>query len=434
MSFLRKRLSTLLILSVASTSILFAGCGGNAGSNANNTEEKAAEATAQAGESAEKSEKEDTSTTEKEEAAASSTPSETEQEVSAETSEPFMEIDGLTFTGKTELQYAECFSVDNYEGGYSLINIPDSGTFLVVPEDGTVPDDLSDEVVVLQQPLDRIYLAATSAMALFAATDSVDHIRMSGTTAENWYVDEAVKAMKAGDILYAGKYSEPDYETLIAEDCDLAIESTMIYHTPKVKEMLEDMDIPVLVDRSSYEEHPLGRTEWIKMYAVLTGKQAEAESFFKEQSKVIEELQGFGATDKTVAFFFINSDGSIVVRGSSDYIPKMIKLAGANYIFDQVEGDGTSVGITMEEFYASAVDADYLIYNGSIDGNIKTISDLVKQNELFKDFKAVKEGNVWNTGKSFYQATDIVGQMIRDIHVMITDGSADDMTFLQQLK
>ena len=56
------------------------------------------------------------------------------------------------------------------------------------------------------------------------------------------------------------------------EGCNLAIESTMILHTPKVQEMIEMLDIPVFIDRSSYETHPLGRTEWIKVYGVLADK------------------------------------------------------------------------------------------------------------------------------------------------------------------
>ena len=52
---------------------------------------------------------------------------------------------------------------------------------------------------------------------------------------------------------------------------------------------------------------------------------------------------------------------------------------------------------------------------------------------LFADFKAVKEGNVWCTGKSFYQATDIVGEMIRDIHHVLTDGDESAMTFLTKV-
>lgn len=70
--------------------------------------------------------------------------------------------------------------------------------------------------------------------------------------------------MEDGSIVFAGKYSEPDYELLVNSGCNLAIESTMILHTPKVQEMIEQMGIPVFTDRSSYENHPLGRTEWIK--------------------------------------------------------------------------------------------------------------------------------------------------------------------------
>ena len=210
----------------------------------------------------------------------------------------------------------------------------------------------------------------------------------------------------------------------------------MIYHTPKVKEMIEDLGIPVLVDRSSYEEHPLGRTEWVKMYAVLTDKEAEAEAFFDEQAKVIEELKDFKNTGKTVAFFYVNSNGAVVIRNPKDYIPKMIDIAGGKYAFADLKTDQTasSIQITMEEFFATAVDADYLIYNGSIDTPLTTVDDLVKKDQMFAEFKAVKEGNVWTTGKSFYQATDIVGQMIRDVNVMVTNGDQSEMTFLSKVE
>ena len=88
----------------------------------------------------------------------------------------------------------------------------------------------------------------------------------------------------------------------------------------------------------------------------------------------------------------------------------------------------------MEEFYATAVDADYLIYNGTIDGQISSISDLEAKNELFADFKAVKDGNVWYTGKNLYQATDKTGELIKDIHLMLTGKSQDEMTFLEKMQ
>ena len=90
----------------------------------------------------------------------------------------------------------------------------------------------------------------------------------------------------------------------------------MILHTPKVQEMIEELGIPVFVDYSSYEAHPLGRTEWIKLYGAMLNKEDLAESFFEDQAKVIEELKDFKNTEKTVAYFYMNSDGSVVVRKS----------------------------------------------------------------------------------------------------------------------
>ena len=143
--------------------------------------------------------------------------------------------------------------------------------------------------------------------------------------------------MESGAMTFAGKYSEPDYETLVEGDCDLAIESTMILHTPKVQEMIEDLGIPVFVDYSSYESHPLGRTEWIKLYGALLNKEEEADTFFDRQAHVIEELKGFENTEKTVAYFYVSTDGSIVVRKSDDYIPSMIEIAGGRYAFKDLK-------------------------------------------------------------------------------------------------
>ena len=346
------------------------------------------------------------------------------------------QIPGLTYESEMELKYAQCFHVFYYNDGYALIDIKDDGQFLVVPEGKEAPADMDKSIAVIQKPVSRIYLAATSAMALFNAIDGLNSIRLSGTQASGWYVDEAAQAMEDGKILFAGKYDEPDYELLINEDCDLAIESTMILHSPKVAEMIKELGIPVMIDHSSYESHPLGRTEWVKLYSVLLGKEKEATAFFDDQAKVIEDLSGFTNTEKTVAYFYINTDGSAVVRTSDDYIPKMIEIAGGRYIFPDLkntEGTGSSVRLTMEEFYNQAVNADYLIYNASIDSPITSIDDLLAKSDLFADFKAVKDGNVWCTGKQLYQATDIVGELINDVHLMLTDGDEKDMTFLTRV-
>lgn len=343
-------------------------------------------------------------------------------------------FEDFTKTGNMELQYAEQFTVDYYEGEYAMIDIRDSGKYFVVPEGMPVPSDLED-VTVLQQPLDHIYLVATSAMDLFCALDGIENIKLSGTDIDGWYIEEAKKALEDGSMVYAGKYSAPDYELILSKGCDLAIESTMIYHTPEVKEQLEKFGIPVLVERSSYESHPLARMEWLKMYAVLLDKEEPAEQYFSEQVENLQSILGAENTGKTVAFFYINSNGIVNVRKSSDYVPKMIEMAGGKYIFENLgdDNDLSTMNMEMEAFYSEVRDADYLIYNSTIDAEITTIEELLGKSELLADFKAVREGNVFCAQKNLFQESMGLGTLITDIYQMLTE-EEPQMTYLYKLQ
>ena len=348
-------------------------------------------------------------------------------------------LPGLTYDHSMELSYAEEFQVDYYEDGYALITIEQEGQYLVVPEGKEAPEGLDVSVTVLKQPLNQIYLVATSAMDLFRAIDCMDRIRLSGTKEDGWYIPEAVEKMKEGNILYAGKYNAPDYEQILSQSCGLAVESTMIHHNPEVKEKLEQFGIPVLVERSSYENHPLGRTEWMKLYAVLFDKEKLAEQLFQEQKDRLDTVLAADSTGKTVAFFYINSTGAVNIRKSNDYVSRMIELAGGIYLpADTGEDDNalSTMNMQMEEFYAKAKEADYIIYNSTIDGELNTIDDLLAKSSLLSDFKAVKNQNVWCTGKNLFQETTGLGTMIEDIHILLTtdDPSLEKLTYMHRLK
>ena len=338
-------------------------------------------------------------------------------------------------TDSMDLEYAECFSVDHYDGGYSLITVKDDARYLVVPENASAPDGLDADIVVLQQPLDSIYLVSSSVMDQFVALDALDSISLSGTKQDGWYIDEARQAMADGKITYAGKYSAPDYETIYSADCDLAIENTMIYHTPEVKEQLEKLGIPVFVERSSYEPHALGRMEWIKVYGTLLGCEDKAEKLFADKVDGIVDILQKPAAGKTVSFFYITSNGAANVRKSTDYIAEMISLAGGKYIFDDLTDDTakSTVNMQMESFYAGAKDADVLIYNSTIDGELQTLDELLAKSPLLADFKAVKNGNVWCTEQSLFQSAMGLGGMIQDFHAVFTGENTDDLHYLHQL-
>ena len=344
--------------------------------------------------------------------------------------------ESLVFFHHYRLDYAQQFTADCYEGGYTMVSIPDSGQkFLVVPQDAAEVDSLPADVTVLRQPVENIYLVSTSVMDLILHLDALDSVTLSGTKAEGWYLPEAKQAMEEGRIAYAGKYSAPDYEQILAANCGLAIENTMVLHTPEVKEQLEHFGIPVLVERSSYESGPLERMEWIKLYGILLGKEDTAEQVFAAQEAAIAPLLEQEPTGKSCAFFSLSSNNLATVRKGSDYVAKMIEMAGGTYVFSDLTDNGNSLAtmnLPLEDFYAGAKDADVLIYNSAIEGTIASVSQLTEKFPLLAEFKAVQNGQVWCTSQSLFQQSMELADLILDMNKVFTEGTpdADTLKFL----
>lgn len=416
------------------------------------------------------------------------------------------EIDGLRFISSEKNDVAEYFRLSVYEDAsgakYQLLETAGGlHRYLIAPADAQVSDRKSDhftaraseansankekkgdalDLTVLQQPLTTTYVAASAVMAPLCDLGAVSQIRFSGLREEGWYVDEARTAMKKGSMLFAGKYSEPDYETLLREGCDLALESTMIYRSPEVIEKLSALGIPVYIDYSSYEPHVLGRLEWIRVYGALFGHEEKAQQWYASERDRIRAIQkdaetssgeasrsgksteksetktsrnskneassigsssGRAGTDTTadlrptVVYFYVNSSGQIQVRQPHDYIPELLELAGARYLAPDMKGLSGSrksnVTVSLEDFYSSCRDADYLIYSATLDRPLSSIQELLGKNALFADFKAVKEGHVYTTDKDFYQLSDRMADFAEDVRQMLQ--GQGDMHFLKQV-
>ena len=347
--------------------------------------------------------------------------------------------DALTLDHAYPLDYAQQFTADVYTDGSVLLTIAeDGGKFLIRPEGAAELSTLPEGVVELRQPLQNIYLVSSSIMDYFIHLDALDTIALSGTKAEGWYLEEAKAAMEAGNIAYAGKYSAPDYERILASHCSLAIENTMVYHTPEVKEQLEKFGVPVLVERSSYESGPLARMEWLKFIGLLLGKADEAEKIFNEKIAEIEPILQQDPTGKTVAFFSVTGNNLINVRKGGDYVAQMIGMAGGDYLFSDLTDDGNSLStmnLPQETFYAEARDADVLIYNSTIEGVVDTRRQLIEKCAMLADFKAVQSGDCWCTSKSFFQESMSLPDLIVDMNRVFTEGNPapEELSLLQKI-
>ena len=349
---------------------------------------------------------------------------------------PAAGFSGLSYLGRDRNEYAGCFVIDRYEGGYAVLSVDDGRRYLVVPEGREVPGEAAAEgLIVLQQPLDHIYLAASAAMCQLDAIGAVGNVILSGLPQDGWYIEAARKAMEDGTLQYGGRYSAPDYEKILALGTDLAVESTMIFHTPRVKEKLEKLGIPVLIDRSSYESEPLGRAEWVKVYGLLTGRGREAEEAFAGQREYAEAVTSAGGEAvRTVAVFSINSGRQVVTRTPGDYFAKIVEDAGGRFLTPAADSGRATQTVSMEAFYAAAEDADILIYNASIEDAPTSLRQLCGKDSFLTQFRAVSEGNVWCMKSSLYQNASRTGTILRDLAQIVRGEAEDETEFFYKLK
>ncbi len=334
---------------------------------------------------------------------------------------------------RVPLDAAQCFSLLRYENGDSLI-LTSGGQAYLVTDAPKAPEGTDSRITVIPRSPATVYLAASAVMCFWDALDCLSDIRFSALEADDWTIGNAKSAMDRGAIVYAGKYREPDYELLLSGGCDLSIQSTMSEHVPKVKEKLTELGIPVFVDRSSYEPDPLGRCEWVKVYAEIAGCPEKAEALFAEQKVVFDDLADAPSSGKTAVFFYITASGSFVTRKRGDYISKMIELAGAENIF-AFEGEDnalSSVTLSPEEFVLAAKDADVILYNATVAGPPASVDELIALNPLLADFRAVRNGNVWCTEANLYQNIMKTGEVLADFHAVFAD-SGEPLTYLHKL-
>ena len=198
-------------------------------------------------------------------------------------------------------------------------------------------------------------------------------------------------------------------------------------------------------DQSSYESHPLGRTEWIKIYGEIFSMRDKSDAVFNGQVKILNETTSKinvpDAERKTVLIFYTTSTkDTFYVRNAADYVTELVNLGGGKQVAEIGAGKSGNTKMTQESFIEKCSQADYVLYNwtsgasGVKDESLQGLID-ARLGDWFKDFKAYKEGNVWRTSNDFYQKMDKMGEMVADIYKMLYgENVSDTLTYVNRLK
>lgn len=296
----------------------------------------------------------------------------------------------------TPLEYASGFSIERFEG-YTRVSVRNPWdtlktlhNYILVdreqPAAGNLPEGTLIKIPVKNAV---IYTSVHSGMAAqMGCLESVCGV------CEPQYItcQEVLDAIKAGAIADLGLSTAPDIEKIIS------LEAEVILASPFENSgygAAEKNGVPIVEAADYMENHPLGRTEWIKFYGLLFGEEARADSIFNETCRNYNELKEMaaGCKERPTVFLERKYGATWAVPGADSYIAVMHRDAGADYIFSNVRGTN-SIQMSYEKVFEQAADADFWIMKHNHASGF-SYSDLKKEYQPYSNFNAYKNHRIF---------------------------------------
>lgn len=333
----------------------------------------------------------------------------------------------LNIRTEMPLKYAKNFSVKYLRNGIKKVTDAEKRVLILVPEGKEVPEEFKNEIVI-NTPIKDVLLGSTTEACLLRPINELGSIKAVTTKEENWQIPEVKQGLKDGKITYVGSSKNPDYEKIASIKPQMAFVYTGPSGEQSMIEKFKELNINYAVNNEYLEENPFGRMEWMKFMAAFYNKEEEAEKYFNESVKKVEEASEKLPKDNkpTVAWGLI-SKGQVFAPKADSYVAKMIELAGGDYVFKEPGTGNAKIG--LEDFYAQAKDASLFMYASSTT-YAPTLKSVLEKGPALENLKAVKDKNTWCFAPDYYQSIDKTDDLIIQLMEIIhpKDGETEKIT------
>lgn len=290
--------------------------------------------------------------------------------------------------------------------GYTRVDVRDPWDsarllqrYLLVDRGKPLPSDLPEGTVV-RVPARNVVVYTSVHAAIIDRLGEAG--RIVGVCEPRYMETPTIQAgLRSGRVADLGEATSPNVERMIDIAAELVVASPFENsgYGP-----VEKIGVPIIEGADYMEPSPLGRAEWIRFYGLLFGKEALADSIFRETERAYLSLSRLAAevTERPTVLSEKKYGSSWFVPAGESYTARLFADAGADYLFKDLPGSG-SVPLAFETVLDKAVHADlWLIkYNSPSD---LTYDGLRAEYAPYAGFDAFKRGRVYtcNTGKVPY--------------------------------
>lgn len=298
---------------------------------------------------------------------------------------------------RTTVEYAENFSLQYFDGYQVLtVNEPSPGAPAepyVLVSCGATPE-LPPELASAQQipvPVDSLYSGSTTHLPLLVDLDRVD-VLTGVATAGFVSSPEVIAAIDAGAVAEYAPTEQIDVERVVAARPDVLMTGGIddpAYAT------LRGAGIPVVANAEYLEPTPLGRAEWIKVMAALTGDELRATAAFDQVEAAYTENSAIavGAEPVPVAAGSL-FEGVWSVPAGGSYLGRLLADAGGANPWADDPSTG-SLSLDFETVYSRAGQAPVWLATQ----DWATRADALAADPRYGELVAMRKGRTWTANK-----------------------------------
>lgn len=315
----------------------------------------------------------------------------------------FISLSACSITAKKEKKitgndYAEKFSIKNFNE-FTIIEIFDpwqrsSGEkllYTLAKDPENLPDSLN-EYPVIKIPVSNVVVFSTTHIGFLKALNEEEGIK--GVSGLKYVCNNIVRERRENNKVFEVGYPPAvDYERLIALSPDVVFLYGIESSVTGISSRLRQAGIPVFIVAEYLEPHPLGKTEWIRVFGHFYGKDKLADDFFQNVKYEYEKLQSIidSIQKKPSVLVGLPWKNTWHLAGGSSYTSKLITDAGGNYLWKE-NNSMENIPSSLEAVLTKAMGADVWINPGSA----SSLSEIEGVDSRFSFFNAFKQGNIYN--------------------------------------
>jgi iron complex transport system substrate-binding protein len=312
-------------------------------------------------------------------------------------------------------------------GAFAVKALPDGskevtdgiGRKLVLVPRGQEPPSGYEKSEIIPVPVRRVAAYSAFDAAMLKALGVVQDVLVGVTKAkEEWTIPEVISGMENGKIAYLGEPESINLEALT----NARPEIVMTWDQSAIP-MLDELNIPCIITTTPVAADLDARMRFVQFLAPFFDRQKEADAFVERVTRVVDRIRqkAQDLPERPKVMWGDVYEKRVMVEPGNCWVAEFVRLAGANYLFDDVFGSAC-IEISLERFITSGKDADTLFTYRTANVGVTSKEAMARTNPAVERIGPIQDGKVLSPLPHYAQSADRLDEILEEVASILHPG------------